>query len=453
MKKRAVAIVMAAIMSVGTLSACGSSLSTANTDAHTSEVSDKAAKGGPEASGETVKIQFMHSQVEEERQQAVKQIISEFQKKYPNIEVESVPVNEDDYDSKITSQGASGQLSAVIEYSQDQAKSSVLNQFTDTDAVKEVIESKSEDQFYEGALHAVTTEDGDSYSCVPIASWVQGIWVNKKMLSDKGFEVPETWDDVEKIAEAFNDPDHKMYGIAIPTGENAFTEQVFSQFAISNGANVFDADKKVTVDTPEMKEALDYYQKLASFSMPGSTEVEDVRDAFVGQYAPMAMYSTYILGAVDEAGFIDDLALTLPKNKEEAAYGCVVGLGLASGLSDAERDAAKKFVSFLLEDNYNAEWLNMAPGGMWPVIRTVSDNNVYKNYEGRKNFEQLSDQVSNAVLNLKFFGNVDGHNFAEMGDITNKNIISHMVNEVTVQNADPAAELQTAQSEVEDLIR
>ena len=109
---------------------------------------------------------------------------------------------------------------------------------------------------------------------------------------------------------------------------------------------------------------------LAALSMPGSTEVADVNDAFVGKHAPMAMYSTYILGNVKEAGFAEDLTLVLPNRKSEAAYGCITVLGIAAGMDEAKTDAAKKFVSFMLEDENNVDWLNMAPGGIQPVIKT-----------------------------------------------------------------------------------
>lgn len=102
------------------------------------------------------------------------------------------PVNEDDYDSKIVALGGSGELPAIIEYSQDQAKTSVSNQFTNLDAVKEVIDQKGEDSFYEGALDVTKTEDGSGYVGVPICSWVQGIWVNTAMLQEKGLGLPET---------------------------------------------------------------------------------------------------------------------------------------------------------------------------------------------------------------------------------------------------------------------
>ena len=434
MKRKLVFAVLIAAMTTMVVSGCGKKEETKSEDGK-------------------VHIQFMHQQVEQERQDAVQAIIDDFEAKNPDIVVESIPVNEDDYDSKITAQGGSGELADIIEYSQDQAKTSVANQFTDVDAVKEVIEGKGEDAFYEGALSVTKTEDGGSYVGVPISSWVQGIWVNKAMLDEKGLEVPKTWDDVLNVAKAFYDPDNRMYGIALPTSDSAFTEQVFSQFALSNGANIFDGDKNVTVNTPEMKEALEYYKELAAYSMPGSTEVADVNDAFVGKNAPMAMYSTYILGNVEEAGFAEDLELVLPNKKSEAAYGCITVLGISAGADAEKTEAAKKFVSFMLEDENNVNWLNMAPGGIQPVLKSVDEMPEYTDLEERQAFVHLNDSIANAVDNLQLFGVVDGKNFTEMGDVTNTGAISKMINNVVVQNADVDTELETAQTSVEGLLK
>ena len=243
-----------------------------------------------------------------------------------------------------------------------------------------------------------------------------------------------------------------MYGIALPTGDNAFTEQVFSQFALSNGANVFDGDKNVTIDTPQMKEALEYYKELASYSMPGSTEVADVNDAFVAKNAPMALYSTYILGNVEAEGFAEDLQLVLPEKESQAAYGCITVLGISANGDEARTEAAKTFVNFLLQPENNVEWLNMAPGGMQPVLAEVDEMPEYTDLEARQPYVHLNEDIANAVNNLQLFGVVDGKNFTEMGDITNKGVLSKMINNVLVQDADIASELATAQAEVEEMM-
>lgn len=446
MKKKILSMMLVAAMTVGTLAGCGSNSENGNSEKGTDTTADAD-------SGEEVTIQFMHMQVEQERQDVIAKLIEEFEAENPGIKVEQMPTNEDDYDTKITSLGGTGVLPAVMEFSQDQAKTSVTNDFIDLEANKEVIDGKGEDAFFDGALNVIKTEDGNDYVGVPVSGWVQGIWCNTAMLKEKGFDVPQNWDDVLEIAKAFYDPDNKKYGIALPTSESAFSEQVFSQFAISNGANVFDADGNVTIDTPEMKEALDYYKELASYSMPGSTEVADVKDAFVNQSAPLCLYSTYILSAVQEAGFLDNVELALPNKTQQAAYGCVIVLSIASGLSDAEKAAAEKFVSFMLEKENNESWLLMAPGGIQPVLSEVAEDAAYKENEAIVPLAHLLDEVGVAFDNLQLFGCVDGKNYMVMGDVTNKGILSKMINNVVVQGSDSQTELTNAQAEVEAMLK
>ncbi|RGG42045.1 extracellular solute-binding protein [Roseburia sp. AF22-2LB] len=444
MKKKILSMMLVAAMTVGTLAGCGSNSGNGNSEKGTDTTAD---------AGEEVTIQFMHMQVEQERQDVIAKLIEEFEAENPGIKVEQMPTNEDDYDTKITSLGGTGVLPAVMEFSQDQAKTSVTNDFIDLEANKEVIDGKGEDAFFDGALNVIKTEDGNDYVGVPVSGWVQGIWCNTAMLKEKGFDVPQNWDDVLEIAKAFYNPDNKQYGIALPTSESAFSEQVFSQFAISNGANVFDADGNVTIDTPEMKEALDFYKELSSYSMPGSTEVADVKDAFINQNAPLCLYSTYILSAVQEAGFLDDVELALPNKTQQAAYGCVIVLSIASGLSDAEKAAAEKFVSFMLEKENNESWLLMAPGGIQPVLSEVAEDAAYKENEAIVPLAHLLDEVGVAFDNLQLFGCVDGKNYMVMGDVTNKGILSKMINNVVVQGSDSQTELTNAQAEVETMLK
>lgn len=462
MKKKLVALIMIACMSLSVVGCSNKSENTSGTNSETSKssVSSESDKNTKEAKIQEVTIQFMHQQVEQERQDAIQKIIDGFEAQNPGIKVEQMPVNEDDYDTKVIALGGSGQLPAIIELGQDQAKANVKNQFTDLKAVADVIASKGESEFFEGVLPVVKTEDGSNYIGVPVSGWVQGIWVNKAMLAQKGFDLPESWNDVLEIAKAFYDTSNKMYGISIPTSDSAFTEQVFSQFALSNNANVFDGAGNVTFDTKEMKEAMEFYAELAKYSMPGSTQVADVRDAFVSQNAPMALYSTYILGRIIEAGFMDDLAIVLPTNKESAAYGTITVLSISEGIEEAQTEAAKKFLSYLLEDAHNIEWLHIAPGGVQPVLKAVGNDEAYLNHPTIQAFASISDDIANTFNNLQVFGSIDGKNFEAMGDITNKGIISKALNNIIIlgaggadTTATVASEAAKAQKEIEKLMK
>lgn len=412
-----------------------------------------AACGGSGKSGDgPVKIQFMHSMVEQERQDVIKELIAGFQDANPGIEVEQIPVNEDAYETKITALGTSGELPAVMEMGQDFAKTNAKNEFIDFEAVKAVIDGKGADSYFDNVLNVARTEDGQNYIGVPMSGWVQGIFYNREMLEEKGLSEPKTWEDIKNVAQAFHDKDNKKYGIAIPTADSTFTEQSFSQFALSNGANVFDKDGNVVYNSPEMKEAFTYYLELAGLTMPGSNDVTEVKDAFMNGTVPMAIYSTYLLPAAYEAGFMDKLDFTLPANKEAAAFGTVSVLSISADLPEEERSAAEKFVSYMIQDENNIKWLHMSPGGQQPVFKSVAESDAFNSNEIIKSYGHMNEKISSAFDSLQIFGSVDGKNFQDMGDVTRKGVISKAINQVTVNNGNIDDILKQGQSEIEAIV-
>ncbi|PEJ48702.1 sugar ABC transporter substrate-binding protein [Bacillus sp. AFS002410] len=390
-----------------------------------------ACGGGKKENGK-VTIEFMHSSVEQERLAVITDLISKFEKANPNITVKQVPVEEDSYNTKVVTLASSGKLPAVIEVGQDYAKVMDKDQLIDKEAVKSVISKVGEDKYYEGALKLLKTEDGKDYTGVPISGWVQGIWYNKQMLADKGFSEPKNWDDILKVAKAFTNAGSKKYGIALPTVEGGFSEQAFSQFALSNNANMFDSKGDLTLNTPEMKEALNYYKELAKYTMPGSNDVTEVKDAFMNGSAPMAVYSTYILPSVYEEGKTDNIGFVIPTEKTKAVYGTVSAYTISSGLDDAQKAAAKKLVEFMAEPENNTKLVLMSPGGSQPVNKDVTESKEYKDNKVVNSFGELSTEIASSFDNIQVFGLVDNKNYLKMGDVTSSGAIAKLINEVTV---------------------
>ena len=412
-----------------------------------------SASGTSTAAGEEpVTIQFMHGMVEQERQEVIQGLIDEFEEAHPNITVEQIPTDDSNFDTKITALAGSGELPALIEVNQNRAKMLAKDDLTDYDAVRTVIESRGEDTYYDNILKINTTEDGQNYIGVPVGGWVQGIWYDKDAFAEKGLEAPTTWENILAAAQAFYDPDNRQYGIALPTVEGSFSEQSFSQFALSNNANVFDADGNVTFNTPEMVEALAFYQELYQYSIQGSNDTTEVQDAFLNGSAPMAIYSTYILSGVNEAGMMDRLGFAVPENVSSASYGSVGMITVTADLDDAQRQAAIEFLEFLITNESNVKWLHMAPGGQQPVLPSVATDEAYLDNETIQSFSHLSEDISGAFDSIQLFGIVDGKNFLSMGDVTSSGVIARAVNSVTVKGEDPQAVAESTQSEIEDLI-
>ncbi|MBC6310250.1 sugar ABC transporter substrate-binding protein [Listeria sp. FSL L7-1582] len=410
-----------------------------------------AACGGSSGSGDdkVVTIEFMHSSVEKERLDVIKELVAKFEKENPNIKVKQVPVEEDAFNTKVVTLARAGVLPEVLEVSQDFAKVMDKDKLIDQVAVKDVIKKVGEDSYYEGALNLVRSENGKSYIGVPLTGWVQGIWYDKKALAAANFEEPKNWNDILTIAKHFTNKSDKKYGIAIPTAEGAMSEQAFSQFALSNEANVLDAKGNITIDTKEMRQALTFYKELSKYTMPGSNDVTEIKDAFMNGTAPMAMYSTYLLPAVFTDGDPSNIGFIIPEEKEKAVYGTVSALALSDGLDKAQKDAGKKFVEFLSQPENQTKWVLMSPGGAQPVNKGVIENAAYKNNEVVKSFGALSEEIANSFNDIQIFGLVDGKNFTKMGDITSSGVIAKMVNNVTVGGKNVESELKKAQKTAE----
>ena len=409
-----------------------------------------ACGGGSAKDDEKTTIEFMHSSVEQDRLKVIDKLVADFEKENPDIKVKQMPVEEDAYNTKVVTLARSNKLPGVIEVSQDFAKVMDKDELIDQKAAGNVMKKVGEDNYYDGAKKLVRTEDGSGYIAAPISGWVQGIWYNKKTLNDAGFSEPTTWDSVLEIAKHFNDAGNKKYGIAMPTADSTMTEQAFSQFALSNNANVLDDKGKVTINTPEMKQALDYYKELSQYTMPGSNDVTEIKDAFMNGSTPMAIYSTYILPSVFEEGKSEDIGFAIPTNKQEAVYGTVSGLTISAGLDKEQKAASEKFVEYLSEAKNMEKWVLMSPGGAQPVNKEVVDSSSYQSNEVISAFGELPKEIASSFDKVQVFGLVGDKNFTKMGDITSSGAISKAVNGVTVGKEDPEKALKTAQESIEE---
>jgi multiple sugar transport system substrate-binding protein len=102
--------------------------------------------------------------------------------------------------------------------------------------------------------------EGDIYA-LPFAGNVQLLFYNKQVLDDAGMTVPESWEDVLKIAKAVNGKDGKVgYVIRGQQGNPIVTDYLPILWAY--GGDVFDKSGNLTIDTKEAKEALKLYMEL-----------------------------------------------------------------------------------------------------------------------------------------------------------------------------------------------
>jgi len=245
-----------------------------------------------------VEIEYWTTQTQTDRQSTIQLLIDTFEVMNPNIKVNLVAVDENDLTSQMATAANSNTLPSVVEGAAATIVSFGGDNLIDAKANSEVINSIGRDKFFDGAIKVNQSEDGDSYG-IPFHGWLQGIWYRSDWFDQAGLEAPTTWENIEKAAKYFYNPSKNTYGILVGTKAENFSEQCFTPIAQSNGATLYDKDGNLTFDTPEMKEAIEYYGRLAQYNPPGP-QTWRARDYYLQGKMAMFFYSTYIM---------DDLSL------------------------------------------------------------------------------------------------------------------------------------------------
>ena len=431
----------------------------------------EAADTGP------VEIEFWTTQTQSDRLATYQVLVDTFQVLNPEITVKVIPVDENDMPTQVNSSAAAGTMPALIEVATTNAVAFGSAGLLDTDAATQTINGIGTDAFYDGVLKLNQTGSGDQYYSIPYHGWVQGIWYRADWFREAGLNAPETWDDILKAAEYFYDPASNQYGILVGTKAETYAEQVFTQFAMSNGAGLFDAEGNLIFNSPQMKETLEYYAELAQYNPPGP-QTWRARDYYLQGKMAMFFYSTYIMddlalaevaaGSLTDENF-EELAGTsfdpeLVENTRMASiitktrpagYGTIVSLAFPDNGDAAETAAARKFVQYLYSPNAYITVLHMAPGGMNPVIKEIATNprfqadpkKIFENYGAEKMAE-----IINGLDSIETFGIVDGRRIDAAAVIYSKQIIPQMIYKITQEGESVDAAMAWAEEEMRKLM-
>lgn len=428
------------------------------------------------ASDEPVEIEFWTTQTQSDRMATIQVLIDTFETLNPNISIKMIPVDENDMATQLNTAAAANTLPALIEAAAENTVAFGSEGLLDEEAATEVINAVGADKFYQGTLKLNQSAEGDYYG-IPYHGWVQGIWYRADWFEEAGLEAPNTWENIKKAAEYFNRPEENQYGILVGTKAEAYAEQCFTQIAMANGAQLFDKEGNLIFNSPEMREAVEYYTELAQFTPPGP-QTWRARDYYLQGKMAMFFYSTYIMddlaledvaeGSLTSENFADlegknfDPELVqntrlapIISNSQKAGFGVVVSLSMPKQEKSMKTAAAQKFLQYLFTPNAYITWLHMAPGGMNPVIKDIAVNErfqndpkgIFKNYGKEKMAE-----IIQGLDNIETFSIVDGQRMSAASLIYSKQIIPQMLYKITQEGMDIDKAMDWAEEEMKNLM-
>jgi multiple sugar transport system substrate-binding protein len=410
---------------------------------------EEAPAGGP------VEFDFWTTETQSDRMATIQVLIDTYSAINPDVTINLIPVDENDIPTQMNAAAAAGNLPALVEMGAENAVTFGSEGFMDQEATAALLAEIGEENFYDGVLRLVGDGEGGYYA-LPYHGWIQGIWYRSDWFEEAGLAPPNTWENILAAAEYFYQPENNQYGILVGTTAETFTEQCFTPIAMANGAALFDRDGNLIFNSPEMKEAVEYYAELAQYNPPGP-QTWRARDYYLQGKMAMFFYSTYIMddlaiadvaagsltsenfsdleGASFDPELVNNTKLApIITNSEPAGYGVVVSMGLTQQDDPAVTAAASKFLRYLYTQNAYITFLHMAPGGMNPVLRDIATNprfqndpnGVFKNYGADKMAEIIS-----GMNEIETFSIVDGVRIEAASAIFSNQIIPQMLFSVT----------------------
>ena len=206
-----------------------------------------------------------------------------------------------------------------------------------------------------------TTVGGTKYG-VPWYVDTRVVYYRSDLAAEAGHEsFPENWDGFKSLAKDLQSKAGAKYGVGLPAG-GADSFQNILPFPWSNGAQLANQDNsKWTLDTPEMAEALTYYNSFFAEGIANknpATGAGAAVAAFVDGSVPMLIEGPFMIGELQKAGgpgFADKYKVAkVPAQQSSTSF--VGGSNLVVFKKSQNRDTAWKFIQFLNRPEVQIKW-------------------------------------------------------------------------------------------------
>ena len=402
------------------LSACGRATESAGGEASAKDISSGKAKG-------TINVWAMGAEGEN-----LPTLAKEFEAQNPGTTVKVTPIPWDAAHDKFTTAITAGKTPDAA-----MVGTTWMGEFAGQGALDPTPKSIDSAGFFPGAQK--TTEVGGVSYGVPWYVETRLVYYRKDLAAKAGITTPPTdWDGLKAMATALKTKAGTKWGINLQAGKTG-SWQTIMPFGWSNGAKIASDDqKKFTFDTPQLAEAVKYYQSFFTDGLsPKELPDGQLEQDFVNGSIPMFISGPWEMAAVEKlggAGFKDKYGV-MPMPKKVSATSFVGGSDFAVFKSSKNRDSAWKFVQWLSDPKTQAKWYKLSTD--LPSVQSAwSDPSLSGDAKLAAFGEQLKD--AQAPPAIATWEQVAATFDTEM-------------EKVTKTGSDPAAALKSIQSKAESI--
>ncbi len=341
------------------LAACGGGTAVepttapAATEAATAVEQPAAEPTTAETGGEVIQLQLMGWASSDAENSRLQEMIDSFNAANSDVQANLLLVP--DYDTKLQTSLAGGAPPDVF-----YIDSFKLPDFVAANAIAPIgDELENVDDFYPNLRDAFTL-NGTLY-CPPKDFSTLALEYNKDMFDAAGLDYPTadwTWDDLRTAAEALTDSDNGVYGMVLSADMARWIA-----FLYQAGGTVTNADfTAMTLDSPEAKEAMDFYVGLVQdgyAAQPADLDSGWPGEAFGKGKAAMSMEGNWIVPFLqDQFPDVNFGVTELPAGPAgDATMSFTVCYGVPANA--AHHDASVRLVNFLTGPEGMKAWTDL----------------------------------------------------------------------------------------------
>ncbi|MCX5512725.1 ABC transporter substrate-binding protein [Kaistia algarum] len=393
-------------------------------------------------------VKLWHMEQPPQRVQRIQDLIDAFNAANPDIKVSQDPQSWGEVYAKVPAAMAAGNAPDILFAIPD--FTTVIRKAGQLDSVADFVKELDGKHHFIPATVEPYSYDGGVWA-VPLYNMSLNYWYHKKAFADAGVDVPKTWTEWKAATEKLSKDG--VVGTGLPGNKQLYTDQTTYAIMVNNGASeIFNADGTLAFDNPKTVESYAFYKDLYKFTSPDAANwTWGEAEACFASDTCASILQFSVISTYDQQGGGDaaDLGIAaVPHADGEADSATIAYSNAAIILSKdaAKRDAAKKFIAYLLEPETYGKFLTMEPGLFLPVTEDGAKATTFWSDPLVVKYKSQVEQMIANSHNGKLFGFTDGRVFPAIGPISAQNILAETLQKVVINGEDPAAAVKAGQA-------
>lgn len=342
-----------------------------------------AASGGSAlAQAGAVMLRWWSPQTAPAQREAYNFQIRTFEEANPGVKILFEGTSDEGYPAQLAAAFASGQVPNLVTHIPSFAVSNYWQNGL-VEPFNDVINAVGPNNFFEGVNRIYEITPGQYAGTSIGGSAANMMWLRKDLMAEAGVTAtPRTWDQLRDACRRMQKG--PVFGAPLPYARNSMTSLIFVCFVHGAGGQIFTPDLQVAVDTPQFRQALEFYKSMREFCPPGATNYSwgDSLTAFVSGATATGIYTGRVLANVQAQNprIADHVTCapypTASESVPHWTFNDFPSVMIPKGASNMEM--TKKFAAHLFRPDGYIRQLHAAPGHVLPVLRTIDANPQYQ---------------------------------------------------------------------------